>query len=292
MKVNFTENSPTIKTDSPEYKFRPQFRTDSSENTFPVKFGTDSARTTFPVEFGEVHIVKESAEPAYGKVQNGDTIYNTLDSALAEVKSGETIVLLSDINYKAVFSFTTAFCLDLNGYTLKAEGLAVLAQGGSVVDTGELKGLLEVPKGSLVMNHAVYGMLPVWNEEGTGYFFAKVIDQSKPVEILGEDSFVVEFRPSISGGGVVTSQVLGDGVKDNDLTFKVEIKTYDEGGNLAQTIAPPPIADELISDVYTNSTSVRYTVNGVRHPRCVVELVIESEAGLVYRSEQGSFEKQ
>lgn len=285
IKPNFADNT-TV--------FRPKFRVESPVPTFKPETENPSLKikteNSLPANFGEVYVVKENVEPAYGKVQIGDIIYDSLDSALEAVKSGDTIILQSDIICKTPLSFTTDFCLDLNGYTLTAEGVALLAKGGSIVDNGATKGLLVVPKGFLVMNHAVYGMLPVWNEEGTGYIFVKVTDQFKPVEII-EDGFVVEFRPSIAGGGVVSKDVFSDGALDNEIAFKVNIVGYDESGNIVQTIALPPIDEELISRVYTNSTSFKFTVSGIsRYARTAVELAIETEAGLVYSSEMGSVE--
>lgn len=285
IKPNFADNT-TV--------FHPKFRVESPVPTFKPETENPSLKiktgNSLPANFGEVYVVKENVEPAYGKVQIGDIIYDSLDSALEAVKSGDTIILQSDINCKTQLSFATDFCLDLNGYTLTAEGVAILAHGGSIVDNGATKGLLAVPKGFLVMNHAVYGMLPIWNEEGTGYIFVKVIDQVKPIVIIGEDSFVVECRPSISGGGVTTSRVFSDGALDNEISFKINIIGYDEGGNIVQTVALPPFTDTLVSSVYTNSTSFRYTINGMRYAKCTVELAIETESGLVYRSEMGSVE--
>ena len=262
------------------------------ESTAPFNPYFKENDTSFNAAFDKVRIVEDIVEPAYGNtVKIGNAVYQTLGAALKSAKSGDTIVLLSDVTYNAIIYFTTAFCLDLNGNTLTAKGLAVLAHGGSIVDNGEFKGLLKVPKGFLVMNHAVYGMLPVWNEEDTGYIFAKVTDQFKPVEIINENSFVVEFRPSITGSGVTTKDVFCDGVLDNEIIFKVNIVGYDESGNIVQTIALPSIDEELVSRVYTNSTSFKYTVNGMsRYVRTAVELAIETESGLVYRSEMGSVE--
>lgn len=265
------------------------------ENDASLDVGLEETDASCEVEFDNVLVVQfgDVYEPTQGNAaQIGDTIYQTLGAALKAVQSGETIKLLNNVIYEAVIHFATDFCLDLNGYTLKSKGLSILAHGGSIVDNGATKGLLEVPKGFLVMSRAVYGMLPVWNEEGTGYVFVKVIDQKKPVEIISADSFAVECRPSISGGGVTTSRVFSDGALDNEITFKINIIGYDGSGNIMQSVALPPITDELVSSVYTNSTSFRYTINGMRYARCTVELAIETESGVVYRSEIGSMEQQ
>lgn len=287
IKVNFAENSSV---------FRPVFRTPSNP---PLRLDTSNPtvqvttpKPTVPVKFSDVYVVKEAVEPAYGKVQNGDITYDSLNSALEAVRSGDTIVLQSDFNYKAVLSFVTDFCLDLNGHTLTTEGVSVLAKGGSIVDNGATKGLLVVPKGFLVMNHAVYGMLPVWNEGGTGYIFVKVTDQVKPVEIIDDNSFAIEYRPSMAGGGVANKDVFSDGALDNEISFRTNTICYDEYGNIVQTFASGPISDELVARVYTNSTAFRQTVSGVaRYSACEVELLIETEAGLTYRCILGRVEK-
>ena len=114
IKVTFQDNTQTI---------RPTFRKDTAKPTFQPQPSTSSVRVeapkaTAPVKFSQVNIVKENVIPAYGRVKIGDIEYSSLDTAVAEVKSGETITLHSDITSNTPIYFTTDFRLDLNGHTL------------------------------------------------------------------------------------------------------------------------------------------------------------------------------
>ena len=142
------------------------------------------------------------------------------------------------------------------------------------------------------MNHASYPMLPIWNEDGTGYVFVTVVPQSKPVAVdpNNENRFSVEVRPSISGGGVTTSAVLKDGAADNGLTFAFRVDCVDATGAVSETLEFV-VSDELVKSVYTNGTSIKLTVNGANSTfaKYVINLVITSDTGLSYSSVVGEF---
>jgi hypothetical protein len=132
-------------------------------------------------------------------------------------------------------------------------------------------------------------MLPIWNEEGTGYVLVTVKSQTKPVENIDEDSFAVEFRPSVSGGGILTPEIFGNGALNNGLNFSININ-FIKNGSVAQTLTVK-ISDELIARVYTNGTSVRFTVNGASaaYDSYDLVLVISSDTGIAYSGVVGTF---
>lgn len=264
---------------------------DEAQPNFKVDFA--EANSTFDVSFGEMQPMGDIIEPAHGNtVRIGDIIYKTLGAALKAVQSGETIKLLNNITYNDFINYTTDFCIDLNGYTLKAKGLAVLASGGGLVDNGETKGLLEVPRGFLVMSHAANSsMLPIWNEEGTGYIFATVREQYKFMPDLStQTSFVIDYRLSVSGGGVNTREIFADGALDNGLSFKSNALSYNADGTVRQILVLST-SDETVATIYTNRTSIRLRLNGAGSSSAEygIVTVLESETGFVYQKELGRF---
>jgi len=106
--------------------------------------------------------------------QIGETTYETLDAALAEVNDGETITLLDNINHSSQITVTgKGITFDLNGFTLNvtnAAGKALeVGSGGEAALTGE--GSLNV-FGNGLYGHGVYahdgGKATVTNATGSG----------------------------------------------------------------------------------------------------------------------------
>ena len=216
----------------------------------------------------------------------GEKKFETLAEAIAAAQDGDTVVLLADIDYTThmgVVSILKNYTIDLNGHTLKANGAAIFADQGAIVDTGATKGLLAVPEGFLLMHNTdVQTMLPVWNEEGTGYVFFNVKPQYTMYK-RGDDKFEFNFRPSL-GSAAFNAAFFGDGALDNGLKFVVNIHCMKDGAE-AEVISFS-ITDELIKSVYTNGTAIQMNITGAgtNFDSYVMEIVIVSDTGLSWSS--------
>lgn len=287
-KVDFEETHSTFKVGfkTAPSKLSAQFEADSSE----YKATFDETSPKFDVSFGEKIIVPDIEPPSGNTVKIGDKVYHTFGAALNAVQSGDTIVLLSDVKYNAVICYTTDFCIDLNGYTLTSQGVSVFANGGSIVDNGSEKGLLAVPHGCLLLTHAKYEMLPLWNEEGTGYVFTNVTHKYRVRdEEVTETGCKILFLPSFSGGGVESSVVWADGALDNGVSFEITAIRYDDkGGVVSEFSMPAP--DGNVASVYKNNKTLTFTFSGLaRNSTYGIELILKSDTGLTYNFEYGRF---
>jgi hypothetical protein len=208
--------------------------------------------------------------------------YESFDAAIAALKNGDTLTLEKDVTVNGVFALMQNVTVDLNGKTLTAAAVAMFGNG-SIVDNGATKGKIAVPEGYLMMNKATYPMLPIWNEAGDGYVFVSVIDQTKVAD-KGDGKFEVEFRPSISGGGVSTSAVFKDGAADNGITFMVYVHFMQDGA-VAKTL-DLSVSDSIIKKVYAEQLSVKLTLTGATdaYDSYVIELVMISDTGVSYSS--------
>ncbi len=103
---------------------------------------------------------------------NTGKYYETVNDALDEVASGQTVKML-DNSSEVYVIIDNDVTLDLNGYELTARGV-VAFEGSSIVDGSEDNtGLLKIAKNKLVLD-ADNEHLPVWNADKGGYQFAAV----------------------------------------------------------------------------------------------------------------------
>ena len=213
----------------------------------------------------------------------GDKVYYSLADALNAAVAGDTVKLVADATYDGILMLK-GITLDLDGKTLIADGVIAL-KSASIVDTNETaKGLLKVAdKDMFVMSKADYPMLPVWNEEGNGFFFVNVKVQAE-LEQVRDDSFKVIYRPSINGAGIVNKDIFGDGALDNDLVMKINILCIKEGA-VAETLGFV-LSDELIAEIYSAETTqaVYLTIFGATDmfDAYQIEFVIESASGISF----------
>ena len=220
------------------------------------------------------------------EVKIGDKVYTSFDAALADATAGQTIVLVGDVDYTTIGNGVIAILkninIDLNGYTLTANAFAQFA-GGGIVDNGEVKGLLAVPNGMLMLNRGTYPMLPVWNESGTGYVLFNVKPQIE-INKTGDSSFQIVTRPSINSGGVANEEVFGDGIDDNGLKFQIAIKYVKDGKILDNITEIFTFSDALVKTVYSEDKAMALNVGGATdaYDSYIVELIVASDTGVTY----------
>ena len=247
-----------------------------NRNGFSGKYNTYSSgyHYCYSLEKNKMYLLDDSNEVIYPE-ENVDkaTLWGLYMDSRTSATAGVTkYIAMTNItnsdHYGDVFANGT-YTIDLNGYVLEADLIAIFGDS-HVVDNGATKGMIKVEKGMLMMSAVKYPMLPVWN--GDGYVFVLPHKQIR-VPVEGEDSFIIEFRPTLDEGKGFGNSILADGAADNQLTFKIAINCYDENGNLVQKGAEVSISDELISEVYSTDATIRLRVTGATDKYAYYEVV-------------------
>ena len=216
----------------------------------------------------------------------GDSNFASIDDAIAAAGDNDVITLQADINYDNVLYLMNNAKIDLNGHTLTALGVSVFSDGGSIFDSSETKGLLAVPNGYLIMNGSENDMLPIWNEDGTGYLFVEV-EAKNMMSAIDEDSFKIVFRPEFDS--VNAADFFADGAPDNGITLSVQIKCIRDE-QVVETLgftAP----ESTIQSIYTNNKAMSLTVNGAgtNFDSYEIAILLTSDTGVVFSQVIGSF---
>ena len=138
--------------------------------TAPAGLTVDTTVTTHFVDYkdGAYVLLLTVAQ----NVQTGEA-YATVEKALEEAVSGQTVQLMADTEEVYVI-IDNDVTLDLNGNALTAKGV-VAFEGSSIVDSSDANtGLLKIAKNKLVLN-ADNKHLPIYDAENGGYRFFKII---------------------------------------------------------------------------------------------------------------------
>ena len=121
-------------------------------------------------------------------------------------------------------------------------------------------------------------MIPVLNEEGTGYILVRVTIQAKPIVEMSEESFQVIYRPTMQEAGIVNSALFADGALDNEIKFRINILCMKDG-EIAETVGFV-FSDELVQRVYPEGSIMAFqlTVRGATtsFDEYKIEFVIEA----------------
>ena len=216
----------------------------------------------------------------------GNSNFASLDEAIAAAGDNDVIKLEADIDYENVLYLMKDVKIDLGGHTLTAQGVSIFSNGGRILDSSETKGLLAVPNGYLIMNGSENDMLPIWNEEETGYIFVEVEAKNKAT-VIDEDSFKIVFRPEFDF--VNAADFFKDGTSDNGISFSITINCI-RGEQVIETLgfAAP---ESTIQSIYTNNKALSLTVNGAgeRFDSYEIVILLSSDIGVVFSQVIGSF---
>ena len=219
-------------------------------------------------------------------VKINDTYYATIADAIADAQAGDVLVLQDNVEYNSVLSIMKDVTLDLNGFELKAAGIAIFANDAGIVDNGSEKGLLAVPHGFLIVGRSAKSMLPVWNEAETGYVFVEVAAKNQ-ITAIDEDSFKIVFRPEFDSAANA-ADFFKDGSSDNDITISIQINCIKNGEVVTLGFSAP---QGNIESIYSNNKAMSLTVNGAgsNFESYEIAIVLTSDTGLVYSYVAGSF---
>ena len=99
---------------------------------------------------------------------------------------------------------------------------------------------------------------------------------------VDEDSFYVNFRPSISREGVSTLAWFANGAADHGISFEIKIHCYKDGRHVEAFDFV--VEDDFIKTVYTNETSFKLNINGATtmFDEYKVEIIVASDTNIAY----------
>ena len=249
---------------------------------------------------GDGYVAKDNGDGTYTVVEQkvaqiGDKTYSTLEEAIADAKSGDTITLIADVKVDGAVMLTKGITLNLNGKKLTADYL-VAFNGNSIIDTDtKTTGLLKVAKGQLALskdnaNIAVY----CDNNYGTGYRFAKVgYTSEKFAYTTTEDGFTIKFLPGYNGkftkNGTYLSNALSTaaGVQNSGIQYIVRLSWIDAENGMEQTqdfVYSPEAIAQFMGGLLT------LTVNGVgSYTDLAATIIIKSDTGVESHTPAGVF---
>jgi len=109
--------------------------------------------------------------PFTGVAMNGETVYPTVEEAMAAAQSGDTVVLCKDVQ-TSVITLYPDIALDLNGNTLTADYVVGLKRSALIDSSEDNGGRLYIQKDHVALDLNNDGYLPVYNagSEGVGYY--------------------------------------------------------------------------------------------------------------------------
>ena len=169
-------------------------------------------------------------------------MYGQLSAALNAAKSGDTVVLLTDMDATATpLLIYPGVTLDLGSYTLVADYLIGLegscVTGVAVDKNGENGAKLVVPQDSIVLSAtapdgaaAGYKVIPVWN--GDHYIFSQAVISRQGFTVDNGTSKVT-FLPNFSSY-IKNSLFKTDGCADNDVSVIISVSWMESGIRVTQ----------------------------------------------------------
>lgn len=228
-----------------------------------------------------------------GTYDDGETVYATVEAALAAAKEGDIVRMLKNSDESSVaLVVVNGVTLDLNGYQLTAKGLAAF-NGNYVIDSSATtSGMLLVPYTNLTLPQD-NKELPIWIEtaEGNGYVFVtpntkeSTHNQYWANDYTGE-GFKIEFRPGmglLNGETIVNQVYMPNGGADNGLTMTIEVKWTGTNGPIVESFV---YTDDIFSDVYTNGKVFYVEVLSMGNVESAeINVVIVSETGVEFRGD-------
>ena len=162
------------------------------------------------------------------------TAYTTVAEALADAKSGETVILLTDCAEERVLVIP-GVTLDLNGHTLTAGYVvgfntsAVCDSSNSAENEYQPQGLLVVDPDNLVLYEG-NGTVPVYSPVKGGYIFVDFLFNSSVVK--GEGTATVNML--VTSRTLEVIDLLRDGAADNDIQIAVRLTWNNATGTAYQ----------------------------------------------------------
>ena len=211
---------------------------------------------------------------------NAQTGYDSLESALADAKSGTTVTLQKDITAGRVV-VPDGVKLDLNGYTLTADFAVIV--NGQLFSSVSGKGKIIIPENKLTIVGDNNGVLPVWDPQNNCYILAKATYQQM-MRVATDFSYAQYiFIPNFDAA---TVKLLADGGADNGVAITVQL-SWDNGACQQKYTFPEDMVQKVYSSFRNGVAGQVFmlTVSGIAGISDMkISAVAESTAGGAIRS--------
>jgi len=156
--------------------------------------------------------------------------YETVETAMAEAKAGETVQLLVNANATAFFIWAD-ITLDLNGYELTANGVAAMPTADVIDSSAGNTGLLIVP--SAVAFAYQYDNAQLVIKTDAGYRFADV--QMKQMLTLNGEKYTFSLGMEDAGSDMFLAELISQyGAENLKLQFRAHITWTTDTGDVSQ----------------------------------------------------------
>ncbi len=220
------------------------------------------------------------AEVAEVAEVNG-TKYATLQDAISNATTNDTIKLLGDIEYTETLTIANGITLDLNGKKLTASNVAAL--GGKVADNSQEKtGVLKVDSDKCAFS-TNNGQMPVYNGED-GYVFTTITPQELNNSVTGTNTFELVFKPLF---GETINALLANSQVDTQISFRIRLDWKKAG--VPMTPVYLEYTDDMVQQVYGNSMAFSIKAFGVNnYEDLTITPMVISDKGVEWTN--GSFD--
>ncbi len=209
--------------------------------------------------------------------------YETLEGAIGDAASGETIEVVGNValtkditSTNANITIDSGVILNLNGFTLDMDDNYLYSSGDVVDNSTNKDGRLVVAtdgsgnlKGKLAASNS---QVPMYID-GEGYMFATMLGQFS--ESTTDDSFTVISRPSFGDA----YEMLKDGSTEERLQFIIRLDWIENETSYYQ---PLKYVDDLVKTVYEEGKAFSATVNGLSAYKdsMKVSVLVKSDLGV------------
>lgn len=230
--------------------------------------------------------VQEAPETGVTVAKIGSTEYKSVEKALANAVSGDTVLMVADSDEsEKTLVIPTGVTLSLNGKTLTAEFVLAMT-GANVIDTTDV-GKVVVPQNNLVLQ-ASNAKFPAWDGEGYIFDDVYITDNKSGMGITKDeenDKATFKWVPFFGAklADPINALFTDDGASNNNVELGIFIKWNTSTGTGQQKIN---FSDEQVKTVvladgraaFTYSFSGYSTLSG-----CTMQAFISSGTGVEKR---------
>lgn len=171
----------------------------------------------------------------------GEKEYYTVEDALAEAQSGETVNLIADSTEDVTLVIPSGATLNLQSYSLKCKN--VIGLQGSTMTATPNSGKLFVAKGNIILPEEAFlsaenatgdrYILPIWSPADGCYLFSlfAVMDGHESRGLfIDEENKKLYFQFKHGATGAINQSLLINGASDNDISILVVFEWEDQNG--------------------------------------------------------------
>lgn len=189
--------------------------------------------------------VQEAPETGVTVAKIGNTEYKSVEKALANAVSGDTVIMVADSDESGkTLVIPESVTLDIVEFTLKAGGVIGLDNSkltATTIKSTNIDGRLFVPKGSFKLAEECasqisstgteYNVLPIYDTNLSCYRFARfeVLTNNDARKLVVDDEKIY-FQFAINSTSKIKTEYVNNGLTDNELAVKIELTWDTESG--------------------------------------------------------------